>query len=501
MNKIVVKHTRIEINNYTLGDNPNLEYLFSVWDPAYHTSYPKGIEYDEENKKLILPRGVDIPYLEKQFNSTAVVDKNNDPYVNTEQIPIKYLTRDERQLNILQFILGKANYGYTRSKSQLLVNSTTGSGKTFVTVASICFSGSRAIIITNSIGWLQQWRDRILEYTPLTEKDLYFISGSSSINKILSRDPLQYKIFLASHGTIKSYGDRNGWDKVENLFKYLKCGFKIYDEAHLYFDNMCKIDFHSNTKKTLYLTATPQRSNKEENIIYQLYFKNVPSIELFKEEDAHVDYIAMHFNSHPRPEDIQSCKNMYGLDRNRYTNYVVNKVNFLHMVNVIIDFSLMLRGKVLIYIGTNDAIMKVYNYIVTQFPFLRNNVGIYTSAIKENKSYQLNNKIILSTTKSCGAASDISGLSATVNLAEPFKSAVLARQTLGRCRDNNTFYIDVVDNGFFYTKKYYEAKKPIFSQYAKSCKDVFFSDVELENKSLEIVNKYPSEAIICNVVK
>ena len=45
--KILVKHSRIEINNYELGDCPKLEYIFSVWDPVTHQSYPKGIEYDE----------------------------------------------------------------------------------------------------------------------------------------------------------------------------------------------------------------------------------------------------------------------------------------------------------------------------------------------------------------------------------------------------------------------------------------------------------------------
>ena len=62
----------------------------------------------------------------------------------------------------------------------------------------------------------------------------------------------------------------------------------------------------------------------------------------------------------------------------------------------------------------------------------------------------------------------------------------MSRQTLGRCREDNTLYIDVVDNGFFFTKKYYEAKKPIFSMYSKSCKDIYMSDEELENRSIAV---------------
>lgn len=498
MDKIVLKHSHIEINNYDMGDCPQLEYIFSIWDPIYHASFPKGIEYIEEKRQLRLPRGIDISYIKNMFMVEPVVDKNCDPYIMTDPIPIKYLAKDERQIEILKFILGQDNYRYTLSKSQLSVNSSTGSGKTFTTVASICYSGSRAIIITSNLDWLKQWRERIMEYTPLTDKQIYMISGSGSINKILCRNPLDYQIFLISHSTIKSYGDKNGWGKVEELFKYLQCSMKIYDEAHLYFDNMAKIDFHSNTKKTLYLTATPKRSSKEEDVIYQLYFKNVPSISLFDENtDPHVNYVSMHFNSHPKPMDIQKCKNQYGFDRIKYVSYITERPNFIKLLFIIIDMVINMDGKALIYIGTNQGIQTVYNTIINQLPFLENYIGIYTSIVKENKESNLYKKIILSTTKSCGAASDIPDLKITINLAEPFRSEVLAQQTLGRCRADNTLYIDLVDQGFYFTKKYFEAKKPIFSQYAKSCKSVMMSDGELDTRYNQVIQKYSNEKTMC----
>lgn len=503
-NKIVLRHSRIEINNYDIGDCPRLEYIFSINDPVTHARYYKGIEYNAKERRLILPRGIDIPYLENLFGSDAFVDRKPDPYVYTDPIPIKYLTRDERQLEILKFILGQDKYSYTKSKSQLSVNSATGSGKTFVTVASICATGSRAILITSSLDWLEQWKNKIMEYTPLTESDIYTVSSKSggSINKLLCRDPLQYKIFLISHSSIKSYGDKHGWDKVEDFFKYLACPLKIFDEAHLYFDNMTKIDFHSNTQKTIYLTATPARSSKDENMIYQLYFKNIPAIALFDEsKDPHVHYFAVHYNSHPSPGDIMRCKNSYGFDRNKYVGYVVKRPMFLNLVIVIIDMCMNINGKCLIYIGTNAGIMEVYKHIISTYPFLERHIGIFTSiSDKDNKDLNLHAKFILSTTKSCGAAQDIPDLACTVNLAEPFKSAVLAQQTLGRCRADNTLYIDVVDEGFFFTRKYYETKKPIFSRYAKSCKDAFMSDVDLEDRVGKILDKYKSKKVMCMTV-
>ena len=46
----------------------------------------------------------------------------------------------------------------------------------------------------------------------------------------------------------------------------MRVGIKFYDEAHLNFDNMCKIDYYTNTKYTMYITATPARSNEGENL-------------------------------------------------------------------------------------------------------------------------------------------------------------------------------------------------------------------------------------------
>ena len=87
---------------------------------------------------------------------------------------------------------------------------------------------------------------------------------------------------------------------------------------------MAMIDFYTNTYKTYYLSATPSRSDEDENIIYQLYFKNIPSVDMFdKEQDPHTHYLAIKFNTHPSTFEISRCKNMYGLNRSAYINYLI----------------------------------------------------------------------------------------------------------------------------------------------------------------------------------
>lgn len=489
MNKIVVKHSSIVINNYELGDSPKLENYFSIYDRICHCNFLKGIEYIEEEKKLILPRGLDIYFLENIFGENAYVDMNHDKYDMVEPIMIKYLPRDDVQKEALSFMLGAKTYHkVNKTKSQLSVNLNTGVGKTYCSVATIAYLNIRSIIITSSINWLEQWKKCICDYTNTKPNEVYFLTGTPSILSLLKKDISKYKFILASHATIKSYGDKYGWDKVTELFKYMRIGLKFYDEAHLNFDNMCKIDYYTNTFKTYYVTATPARSDKDENFIYQLYFKNIPSIDLFDEDnDPHTKYIAMTYNSRPTPQEISECKNKYGLDRNKYTDYLLKKENYYKMLTVILDLALKGEGKTLIYIGTNNAILKTRDWILENYPELHNSVGVYTSIVsEEEKQLQLHKKIILSTTKSCGAAMDIKGLKMTVVIAEPFKSEVLARQTLGRTRDNNTFYIEVVDTGFVVINKYYHFKKPIFEKYALSCTESRLSENDLQLKAESI---------------
>ena len=490
--KIVLKHSRIEINRYHWGDAPQLEYFFSVYDRVRHNNFIKGIWYDDKKEILYLPRGMDLATLSNSFASSPVIDTYCDPFVITKQIPIRYLAKDKRQFEILKFIVGRDNYAYTRTRSQIAINSTTGSGKTFVTIGSICFMGARAMIITSNIEWLEQWKAKIFEYTNLTENDIYMIVGASSIDKLFYRDPMQYQIFLCSHATIQSYAKAKGWEKIDELFKSLKIYMKVYDEAHLYFDNMTQIDYHTNTAKTVYLTATPGKSDRQENIIYKEYFRNIPSIELRLESDNHVNYIGIFFNSNPDAYQISSfSKGQYNFERSTYTRYLVEQENFIKLLVILVDMCLKMDGKILIYIGVNEAINRVYQYMIQYFPFLEGHIGIYNSETpKDIKATMLSKKFILSTTKSAGTAKDIPYLCCNIVLAEPFKSEITARQTLGRCRADNTIYIDCVDNSVQKTKKYYRDKKTIFLEYAKSCKETYIRDDDLDVRYNEVIAKY-----------
>lgn len=252
------------------------------------------------------------------------------------------------------------------------------------------------------------------------------------------------------------------------------------------------IDFFSDTWKTFYLTATPARSDMNENKIYQLSYKNIPKINLFNEDkDPHTQYIAIQFNSHPTPMESDASRNAYGFNLIWYANYLVTKPVYYQLLHIVMDIALNKtpdNGKSLIYIGTNYAIQMTYNWLHFYYPKV--SVGIFSSLVpKEEKRKQLENKIILSTTKSAGTAMDIHGLSNTFVLDEPFKSPVLTQQTLGRTRGDNTRYFDFVDTGFQTLRYYYTSKRKIFLKYATSCTEVPMNDKTIHDEVRKILNK------------
>lgn len=502
MEKIIVKNTCVIVNDYSFGDCPKLEHFFSIYEPVTHSYRYSGIYYDIDNKKLYLPRGIDIWYLEQLLRCNSYVERNKyNEFDRYDDIKVKYQPRDNDQVEALKFATGKGSYRETLAKSQLSINLNTGKGKTYVAIGTISIFGIKSIVINKSTTILAQWKDNILKYTNITPKEICTIDGKGTICRLKMKDDDEIKsikIFLVSHATITSYCNTNGWESLNDLFIHLKIGIKIYDEAHLNFDNMCMIDFFTNVYKTYYLTATPARSQTDENKIYQTAFKNVFSIDLFhKDTDPHTHYIAMRYMSRPEPQIVSRCKNKYGLDRNKYINYIVGNKRFKMMSAIVLNFIFknILKNqddKLLIYIGTNQAISDFYEWIKEEFPFTSNNIGIYTSMVStEDKLYAKTKKIILTTTKSAGEALDISGLKCTLLLAEPFKSEVLARQTLGRTRDKNTYYIEIVDRSFVQCNAFFLKKKNIFNTYALDTKLVDFSDDSLIDSYNKIVKAEP----------
>ena len=184
MSKVTVNHTSINISEYDLGDQPKLEKYLSTWDSARYRYIPRGFIYDESKRILHIPRGVDVSYVEKMFDTTAEVSYTPDDY-DKVSIKIKAIPKDDGQRQAIAFLTGKGDFLYTQKYSQLLLNLPPGEGKTVIATMAIATLSLKTMIITHIDRIRKQWVDTLVKMTDLGENDICIIDGSASIRKLM----------------------------------------------------------------------------------------------------------------------------------------------------------------------------------------------------------------------------------------------------------------------------------------------------------------------------
>lgn len=477
MNKIVVQYSRILINDYTLGDCEQLEKYLSIWDKATFRYIPMGYFYDEENKQLRIPKGVNVGYIEKLIGTTSVMDYEPDSYDRCS-IKTKVYPRDDIQRKAIAFLVGENGFEYSKKYSQMLLSLGTGTGKTYVTCASSQFFETKIIVITPLDKIKKQWYDSFINMTDINDLQICDIDSSATIRRLLKQKKSQYKVYLVNHGTINAYAKANGWEAVHDLFKFLKVGIKVYDEAHLNFENTIRIDMNTNTKRTIYLTATFERSDKTENVLFNKCFKNVVRFgeEVKSEIRKHIMYLGVMYNSHPRVIDEARMKTMRGWNKIKYANYQENDNKFFEAIYYAINYFRKYEGKIMILSTTIKLVDKITEYIKENFPEL--SVSSYHSKMTNDaKEYALSCDVISTTPKSSGTGVDIRGLR-TVIMTEAYSSTVAAEQISGRLREysdtDKTFYVELVDKGFDYAYRMYRRRQSVFK---KKCKKLLVVDL------------------------
>lgn len=475
--KIEVRHTSILIHDYEINDVPELQNQFSVYDPIKHCRSYKGIMWDSEKKILYLPRGADINYLEKIFKEQPSMNYNHDP-IEPMSIRAKVPPKDDMQRNATAFLIGVDKYNYTKKYSQMLLQMPPGSGKTYIITTALQFIGTRAFIIVPNEKIKKQFISSLLNFTDISSEHIIDVRGKSEINSIMKKDLPKWKVYVACHGALISHAKRNGWESIEELFKHAKVGVKIYDEAHLYFENILKIDFHTNTKKTIYVTATFKRSDYHENILFNKCFKNVISFSLESKDvsNKHIMYLGIQYNSHPSLDDQTFMITRMGFNKTRYANYQVEQSAFYDALDYTIKYFKKYEGKILILCTTINGVEKIKKFIDDAYDDI--SVSVYHSKISdEERENAFTADIICTTPQSAGVGADIPGLRVVI-MCESYSSEIQAEQVSGRLREygnsENTFYVELVDIGF---PKVYKMWKGRLNVFKKKCKKMLSLDL------------------------
>ena len=467
MSKIVVNHTSIVINNYELGDKEYLEKKQSIWNKSYYRYDPVGYVYNESTKQLLLPRGVDINFLERTFNTQADFNYAADPS-DTMSIRLKLMPRDDVQRKSISFLIGEGDFSYTKKYSQLLLNLDTGIGKTYVATAALTFYRTKAIIITHIDKIKKQWYDTFMNITDIDKASICDITGSYVINALLDSPNPKFKIYLINHATINAYATKHGWESVGELFRHLKIGVKIYDEAHLCFENMLRVDMYTNTKRTLYLTATFNRSDPDENRLFEQCTKSIVRYgsEARSEKRKHIVYLAAFYNSYPDIGEEGSMSTIRGWSKIRYADYLMGCKRFFEALTYMVNYFINKEGKMLILSSKIETAHTIAEMVKKLHP--DKVVSEYHSKISsEDREKAFSADIISSTPQSAGTGADIRGLRCVINT-ESYSSKVSAEQMSGRLREYsptaNTFYVELVDRGFRKVQNMYRDRLSVFKK-------------------------------------
>jgi len=324
---------------------------------------------------------------------------------------------------------------------------------TFVSCYAATKLNDRFIVVTHSEGIKNQWIKTLREMFDYSSDDLINISGSNVMEAIMNDEVKLGDVFFANHATLRNYLSLHNGYMLHQFFKKLKVGVKIYDESHLEFANILLMDFFSNTKRNWYLTATFDRSDREESKCFKRAFSSVLQFGEYESKEVtekHVVYHVVNINSKASPRDkskICGFRGMTGASYGRYAFQYDEKETIFKAITIILDKIKDLEGKIIVYTPLIESCDKVAAKLEELYP--DKSVAAYHSHISASeKDDALKKDIIVSTIKSMGVGRDLKGLRSII-CAEPIASKVVATQLIGRLRpyakDTETFFFDIVD--------------------------------------------------------
>lgn len=471
---IKVFNTHIEIEPYRKGEEHDFEYGLSIWNSHTFKLIPVG--YQIQGNTLFIPRGISTGYLRSVFKSEITYMRRSDP-TETFKAEMTLDPRDEIQVDAIDFLTEKSKSAKSSILTQFILQLDTGLGKTYTMIHTIINRGVNAIIITHQELIKKQWYDTFLRATTLTKDDIIDFTGTDTIERYLKSEDKKCHIFLANHQTLNSYFKKVGYKGFHDLFKELKVGIKVYDEAHKFFSNILTIDYYTNTWQSYYLTATFDRANPYERIIYKKAFSNAVHYgeNADKDIDPHILLYVIRYHSSPTQYDRIHMVGAYGFSSYNFIDYALSEPGRMlpSILEMILDKVMQYDGKILITSPKIESVERikdlVENYTDQQVS------TIHSGNTKKENEEARNCNIISSTIQSIGTGADIKDLRTIINL-EPISYPGLASQLRGRLRkiegkDSFLFYpLDLSIPGID------EMFKKILPVMKKKCKEIYYID-------------------------
>ena len=498
MNKEIVQYD----SYYKITGVAKLPYIISndlsKWNPAYFRREPVGYYYNEEKQELRIPRGYPSQNIIQAFPNHQFMTCGTFRDLSKVNIGLMNYPRDYIQENSLAFMTGNAPFEFTRTEPQLYVDLDTGTGKTFLMVATACYFQTKCVIFIPPISKIgNQWMDTLDKFTTLTSDEYLYVKGSEMCKDIIKGKYKKVKVFIIPRSTVLSFVRKfdDDWTMLTKLVDAMDVGIKGIDEAHMDFNTIVHIDCFTDVPKTYYMSSSPSRSDKTEKLIYKKIFTNVPKHgkKLKTKEQNHIIPLILNFKSTPSHEWLRKIKTRYGPSLSKYGEYLLAedgaREEFIDAYTFALFWLQKFRrnnGKILVICITVDFAKQLQAITKQLFPYLSS--GLFIGSGKD-KNKELDNDIIFSTTKSMGTGSEIVNHQLTINTIT-YASDVMADQISGRIRKQNGrkgIYCELVNINHKVAREHYEKREPYL---IKKAKDGKILNHTITNADLNLVLDY-----------
>jgi superfamily II DNA or RNA helicase len=458
-NSIIVRNVDIRSQNYK-----NINYQYSLYDKVYRKYTMSAFTIIDND--LYFPSSIGVEQIKKHFPNKEVVYNYKSKFKPSQvTYNMKYGPRDDLQKNSINFLMKMKNDDIRKR----LLSLSTGKGKTYITINVISKYKKKPFIIVDTLELAFQWKKEFLKHTDLEENDIIILSGAEIVEKE-KKEP-SGKIYIAIHRTLTNMLDED-YNSINLLMNKLKIGIRVFDEAHVNFKNVCMINSLSNVEYTIFLTATPSRSNYTDDHLYGKVMRRIPYFNgkgIYGERYHTVVLFKM--DSKPSLDEQLASKTKYGFSAGKWASNLENESYeiFLRVVlNIFEKFKLEERKKkIAIMLPTISLIKKLKNDLDKNINL---STGLFIGEIKKSEREEaLKQNIILTNDKMFDKGIDVQDLEILINFI-PFGSLVKTEQIMGRLRygeNKSSILIDVTDIGYTSAINQMKTRKRFYKKNAK----------------------------------
>lgn len=371
--------------------------------------------------------------------------------------PIPFDINDSYEITAAQFGVIKGII-YDLNHFKWFVNCPQGFGKTFISIFAMHYFRVNTLIMCYSTDILQQWKEKIEEYTNFPMRRVITLDSGKLITMIIGGEfPIdEYSIFLATPGILTNYGEKHGYECIHQLFEKLKLGLKIYDEAHRNLGRITKIDALTSVAKTIYLSGDFAQASKYKTVFMRRMFENVP---LLRPDDAiafdmrYTIAAVVEYNSKPTDLDVINCMGKRGMDVWHYMEYQMNKGVLERVIYWILDKIVSMKEvnrRTLLLTSMIEHCDRLYDLISERYDSII--VGKYhgDNAPEDNKHTKEHAQIIVATYSSFSTGIDTTCIKYVISTS--MSNRVEDSQASGRARpladEENCIFWMLVDVGF-----------------------------------------------------